>query len=122
MKFFCALLFITVPVLGIQPPPETVFIRVNQVGYLIDDSKIGMAFSSVALPKSFALVDARDNAPVFRGAPKILPGEKWGQFTNHAELDFSEFKTPVQPKRGQREWKISREPNVFQPDDFQSQR
>lgn len=78
---------------AIQPSSQSLFIRVNQVGYRTADQKIAMAFTSEKLPESFELIEANGTI-VFRGAPKRLAGEKWGQFTNHAELNFSDLKTP----------------------------
>jgi len=68
---------------------EKVFVRANQVGYGVRGPKVAVAFSKSALPGKFSIVDAPSLKAVFTGRTKRIPGVAWGQFTNHAELDFS---------------------------------
>lgn len=75
---------------GDQQPP---FLRINQIGYRISDPKIAIAFASSPLPSKFSVIDASTQLVVFNGSPKPVSG-KWGQFTQHAELDFSSITKP----------------------------
>ncbi|MEY4917871.1 MAG: Endoglucanase precursor [Verrucomicrobiota bacterium] len=82
--------FVRVDELLEQRPP--VFVRANQVGYGLQEPKVAVAFSHVALPESFSLVDAATLKTVFTGRGQAILNVTWGQFTNHAELDFSKVK------------------------------
>ena len=67
------------------------FIRVNQVGYLASDTKIGIAFSKTQLQGNFVLRDA-SNRVVFRGPLKSVRPPNWGgMFPHYYELDFSSY-------------------------------
>ncbi len=73
---------------------EDIFIRANQLGYHMNDSKITLAFSKAPLPEDFQVVSATNDALVFFSGKAKSLAEPWGQFTNHVELDFSNLKTP----------------------------
>ncbi|MDR3456357.1 MAG: glycoside hydrolase family 9 protein [Verrucomicrobiae bacterium] len=77
----------------LAPAADEVFLRVNQVGFGPAEVKPGLAFSKAALPGTFSLVDAATQKTVFTGRTKPIAA-MWGQFTNYAELDFTQFKTP----------------------------
>ncbi len=77
-----------------EDSPTSLYVRVNQVGYRSSDQKIAVAFSSNQLPGSFRVLKVEDGEIVHRGVIKPLPGERWGAFDNHAELDFSKVKQP----------------------------
>ena len=72
---------------------EQIYIRVNQVGYDLRDVKTGVAFSRVALPSKFEVVDVATGQIVFEDAAKLVRG-RWGEFDYHAELDFTPLKKP----------------------------
>src|SRR6185503_3434430 len=70
------------------------FIRINQVGYLTTDSKIGIAFSKTSLQGNFVLRDT-SNRVVFRGPLKSVRPPNWGgMFPHYYELDFSGYQQP----------------------------
>ena len=71
---------------------ETVFIRANQVGYAEREPKTAVAFSKSALPEKFSVVETVSQKVAFTGRTKPISGVTWGQFTNHADLDFSPLK------------------------------
>lgn len=71
-----------------------VFLRANQVGYAPHDAKIAVAFSHGAMPRDFAVTDTDSGKIVFTRRLKLMPEVAWGQWTNHAELDLSSFRTP----------------------------
>ena len=70
------------------------FIRINQLGYLAPDTKIGIAFSKAPLGGEFVLKDT-SNRVVFRGPLKSVPRQNWGgTFPYYYELDFSTYQQP----------------------------
>src|SRR5436309_3155779 len=71
---------------------EEVFVRASQVGYRPGDVKIGIAFAKAGLPGSFEVMEAESRKVRFEAKVKPVAGVRWGQFENHAELDFSGFK------------------------------
>jgi hypothetical protein len=71
-----------------------VFIRASQIGYRPQDAKTAIAFGAAPVPDSFTIVPAGSGKAVFEGKARPVAGVKWGQQENHAELDFSSFKTP----------------------------
>lgn len=73
---------------------DQLYLRASQIGYRPADIKVAIAFSKSPLPESFAVIATNTQQVVFEGKARLIPGVAWGQFTNHAELDFSAFKTP----------------------------
>lgn len=71
-----------------------VFVRASQVGYRTNGVKLGMVFSDQAIAEDFEVVDTSSGSKVFEGAIKPLPGQRWGQFDHHGELDFSAIRAP----------------------------
>src|SRR5262249_7689173 len=70
-----------------------IFLRINQIGYGVTDTKIAIALASVPLPKTFTVADAVTQQVVFKAETKPIAGA-WGQFDRHADLDFSAFTKP----------------------------
>ncbi len=66
------------------------YVRVNLVGYRSDGAKIAIGFGTLELPAEFQVVNVGTQLVVFNGRSKPV-AEAWGQFTHHAELDFSGF-------------------------------
>jgi len=70
-----------------------IHVRVNQIGYLSDESKTALAFSKEDFSnKQFEIIDATSGEIVW-GPAKL--GEQtgvWGEFKFHHKLDFSGFK------------------------------
>lgn len=75
----------------VQTP--TLFLRVNQLGYLPGDVKTGIVFSSGDLPARFEIVDETGRIAWSGGAsrPNV---QRWGSFTAHGEIEFSAVRTP----------------------------
>jgi hypothetical protein len=71
----------------------SIFIRVNQLGYLPIDAKLAVAMGHEALPETFTVVDADSGQVAFTAKAKAIAGA-WGQFSHHAELDFSALARP----------------------------
>ena len=86
---FCALAFCSTSF-----AQSSSFIRINQLGYLASDHKIGIAFSKTQLQGSFVLRDT-SNRVVFRGPLKSVHPPNWGGlFPHYYELDFSSYRQP----------------------------
>lgn len=73
---------------------EEVFLRVNQVGYLIKDKKEAILFSNRVQKGHFELVNAESGARVFRGSLKKAKAPGWGSFPYYYYLDFTELTRP----------------------------
>ncbi|MCX2838555.1 glycoside hydrolase family 9 protein [Salinimicrobium profundisediminis] len=88
------LLFISSVSFASKIKDDSIFIRVNQAGYLTADTKVAIAFSEASVKGNFNLYDAETGKKIFRG--KIVPSEvkAWGTFSHYYSLDFSEVKTP----------------------------
>lgn len=72
---------------------QTVYVRVNQIGYLPADAKKAIAFSKTQLEGDFLLLDAATKKTVYRAALKPVSAANWGaDFPFYYELDFSAFK------------------------------
>ncbi|MBI5382406.1 MAG: glycoside hydrolase family 9 protein [Opitutae bacterium] len=73
---------------------ETIFVRVNQLGYTAQAPKTGLAFSITELPKTFSVEDERTRQVVFTGDTKPVTEATWGRFTHHVELPFGALCQP----------------------------
>lgn len=78
----------------LEPRETEVLLRANQIGYQPGATKIGHAFSKAAMPGTFSVIDAATGAAAFDGTTRPLPGEHWGEFAHHAELDFTALIPP----------------------------
>lgn len=69
------------------------FIRINQIGYLTNESKKAIVISKVEINGDFALINSITKQTVFKAKLKPVSNSNWGspfQFTY--EVDFSAFK------------------------------
>ncbi|WP_165220441.1 glycoside hydrolase family 9 protein [Aquisphaera insulae] len=71
-----------------------VFLRASQLGYSPGGVKVALAFSEAELPPVFVVTPEGSDGPAFEGRAAVLPGESWGRFTSHAELDFTSLTKP----------------------------
>jgi hypothetical protein len=92
-KFICPILLAFIGAI-LDSRSAEVFIRVNQLGYNCADPKFAIAFSKENLPDSFSVVSLDTQQLVYQGKAVTSSGVKWGEFKNHVELDFSNFKIP----------------------------
>ena len=67
-----------------------IHLRVNQLGFAPHAPKSAIAFSDIPLPTEFRIVNTINNAIVFKGQITSVTGS-WGEFNQHAELDFTSF-------------------------------
>src|SRR5678815_3796490 len=89
--FFAAML--SVPGLAVCLG-EPLFIRVNQIGYGLQDQKVAVAFSKGSFAEQFTLVSVESQTTVYEGRGRRIEGKTWGQCGQHMELEFSSVKTP----------------------------
>ena len=73
---------------------KEVHIRINQVGYLEEDTKVAIVFSNQAVHGSFSVHDAETGELVYQAGIKRTKREGWGTFSKFYSLDFSEVKKP----------------------------
>ena len=94
LTFFSLLLFISFGVLASEGIKDSIFLRINQAGYLEEDTKVAVAFSEAEVKDNFSVHEAETGKRIFRG--KIAPSavKAWGNFSHYYHLDFSEVKTP----------------------------
>jgi hypothetical protein len=72
---------------------ESLYIRVNQVGFLLTDIKTAIIFTNSELKQNnFNLINVKTKKEIFKGEIKDYKGV-WGNFKNHFAIDFSEFIT-----------------------------
>jgi hypothetical protein len=73
---------------------EDVHIRLNLLGYLPEDAKIGMAFSKNAVQGTFQVFSVETGQVMFQAPVKAASPNTWGgQFSYYYTLDFSALET-----------------------------
>ncbi|EOZ93267.1 cellulase, Cellulose 1,4-beta-cellobiosidase [Indibacter alkaliphilus LW1] len=70
---------------------EELYIRINQLGYLPEDSKIAVLFSHNTKPETIQLIQSRSDKLIKEIKPKRMEKENWGGF-QYWEADFSEVR------------------------------
>lgn len=74
---------------------DELFIRASQAGYWINETKAAIVFSKSPVPEEFTVVSERAEGNVFfTGKARPITNAVWGQFSHHAELDFTTLHTP----------------------------
>ncbi len=69
------------------------FIRVNQLGFSPNAVKTAVAFSRANVPQKFQLLEENTQRVAFESDSQKLD-DGWGEFKQHAVLDFSAFDKP----------------------------
>jgi endoglucanase len=71
------------------------YIRINQVGYLPNDSKSALIMSKIPVRGGFSISDASGRHRVFSGELKEIPASDWGgKFSHYYQADFSKLIKP----------------------------
>jgi hypothetical protein len=68
---------------------EEIYIRVNQLGYFPEESKIAVAFSQKVIKEKFLLISKADNSIIATIKPTKSKARGWGTFEYYYEIDFS---------------------------------
>ena len=98
---------------------EKIYIRVNQLGYLPDESKIAIAFSHVAIREKILLISKESKSSMATLKPKRSKSKGWGTFNYYYEIDFSQLESPgnyflLGQKSNSKSQTFSISPNVYQ--------
>lgn len=72
-----------------NPENPAVHIRINQLGYLTEDSKIAVVFSDKPIRESFQLLDHNTGEMIGEFKSQRLKKDNWGGF-EYSEVDFSQ--------------------------------
>jgi hypothetical protein len=91
MKSRLILFFVLASFLNCNVSKDEVYVRVNQVGYLPDDSKVAILFSDSKVDEKFELISSEEEK-VLKLYPVLSNAPGWGRFNFYYELDFSEIK------------------------------
>jgi len=91
-----AVLILTLAFTGDKATHElnSVYLRINLVGYLPDEAKIGLALANAPVDGPFQLIEAGRQEVVFEAPLRHSPAEGWGTFLYYYELDFSTYQAP----------------------------
>lgn len=73
---------------------RAVYLRVNLMGYLEDDSKVAVVLSHRTVEGEFQIVDGANEGLAFTGTLRPSPTQGWGTFAHYYEADFSAFHEP----------------------------
>jgi hypothetical protein len=67
---------------------DTIYMRVNQVGYLENDQKVAIAFSEKAIRGNFTVHNAETGKQVFRSKPVASKASGFGNFPHHYQFNL----------------------------------
>lgn len=73
---------------------EKIYLRINQLGYLPQDSKIAVAFSKNSIRQTIHLVNESTGSVSQKIKPATVTNGNWGNFEHYYELDFSKTTKP----------------------------
>ncbi len=90
IRCFILLLTLSTPVPSLAQDAN-LHMRINQVGYLPEDTKIAIAFAKQSQSMAFELVDAETGKIVRESEKANTDAGPWGNFPHHYLLDFSAF-------------------------------
>jgi endoglucanase len=71
------------------PTSESIQIRINQLGYLVEDSKVAIVFGNKAIRESFQLIHAESGNVIGEFRATELKANPWGNF-HYSQVDFSQ--------------------------------
>ncbi|HSI74927.1 MAG TPA: glycoside hydrolase family 9 protein [Lunatimonas sp.] len=73
---------------------DDIHLRINQIGYNLNDTKVAVAFSKKAIRERFLLVDASTNETKIEIVPQRVETSDWGVFPYYVTVDFTQVKDP----------------------------
>jgi endoglucanase len=77
-----------------DPTTDTIYLRVNQAGYLPLESKTGIAFSNSPIPLKFKVISPDSKSAAYIGKAELASETGWAPFKFFYRLDFSILKKP----------------------------
>lgn len=87
---------------------QSVYFRLNQVGYHLEDSKQAIILSEFSIDQEVQMLHHPDQKVVLSMALKSIKDKKWGPFEYQYSLDFSEFR-----KKGQYQLRLAENYSIF---------
>lgn len=72
---------------------DTIYLRVNQLGYLPKEPKIAVVFSKKPITQKVSLINSKTQKVVKKFKLKAINHGNWGVFENYYEIDFSKITT-----------------------------
>ncbi|HSU24374.1 MAG TPA: glycoside hydrolase family 9 protein, partial [Pyrinomonadaceae bacterium] len=89
------LAFVLAIAFSVSAAAQSVYIRINQVGYLPADKKTAIAFSKAPISGAFTVKDSTTTQTVFSGTLRPAARSEWGGgFPYNYALDFSNLRSP----------------------------
>lgn len=76
----------------LQEKDQELYIRINQLGYLPEDTKVAVLFSHQAKVETLSLVNAESEKEIIKIKPSKVNKDNWGGF-HYWEADFSKVKS-----------------------------
>ena len=73
---------------------EDIHLRINQIRYSPNDTKIAVAFSKKAFRERVLLVDATTEIVKMEIIPQRIETDDWGVFPYYFTIDFSQVEAP----------------------------
>ncbi|MFV1980754.1 MAG: glycoside hydrolase family 9 protein, partial [Rhodothermia bacterium] len=73
---------------------NAIFIRINLLGYLEEDSKVAIVFSHRPVEVEFNLISTATDEVVYSDSLDSSAANGWGRFAYYYEADFSAIETP----------------------------
>ncbi|MCK4881045.1 MAG: glycoside hydrolase family 9 protein, partial [Bacteroidales bacterium] len=71
-----------------------IYIRINQVGYLADEQKSAILFSTGPVREKYAVIHAESGEVIYSVRPKRCEAEGWGAFDYYYTFDFTRVIEP----------------------------
>ena len=112
---FAVCLFLGFSLLGTSLFAQQTVLRINQAGYLPDDSKLALVMSKVPLKKKISVYD-QDHKLRLKIKAQPTSGNKWGSFPYQYTLDLSELQKEgtYQLSLQDQTWDLSVQQTAFQ--------
>jgi endoglucanase len=68
---------------------DSIYIRINQLGYLVEDSKVAIVFGNKAVREQFQLIHSETGKVIGEFRSRELKANQWGNY-QYSEVDFSQ--------------------------------
>jgi len=77
---------------GAGDDPAEIYIRINQVGYLTEDQKTAILFSTKVVSEKFSLIHSETGKKILTMQPLKSEAATWGAFDHYYTCDFSQVR------------------------------
>jgi len=79
---------------GVPAKQDEIYIRINQVGYLVHEQKSAILFSNGPVKEKYALIHAESEKVLYAARPVRSGAMGWGAFDYYYTFDFTLIATP----------------------------